>query len=76
MKMTSVAVMENFFFENVIPKVLNHSCVQLSLSTIRKHLDNGIWNTPYTWRFYGHGRQAFTKTFNLLLYASHSLKQA
>ena len=76
MKMASVAVMEIFFFENVIPKVFDHSCVQLSLSTIRRHRDNGIWNTPYIWRFYGHGCQVFTKTLNLLLYACHSLKQA
>ena len=40
--MASVAVMEIFFFENVIPKVFDHSCVQLSLSTIRRHRDNGI----------------------------------
>ena len=46
------------------------------LSTITKHLDNGIWKTPYNWRFYGHRCQACSKTFNLLLHASLSLQQA
>ena len=41
-----------------------------------ENLDNGIWKTPYNWRFYGYGCQACTKTFNLLLHASLSLKQA
>ena len=43
----------NFSFESVIPKV--YSYVQSSFSTIRKHLDNGIWKTRCNWRFYGHG---------------------
>ena len=42
MKMTSVAVMVDFYFESVIPKVLDHSYVQRSLSTVTKYLDNGI----------------------------------
>ena len=33
-----------FFFESIIPKVLDHSYVQSSLSTIPWHLDNGIWD--------------------------------
>ena len=41
-----------------------------------KDLDNGIWKTPYNWSFYGCQCQACTKTFNLLFYASLSLKQA
>ena len=65
-----------FFLESIIPKVLDHNDVQSSLSTITKHLDNGMWKTPYNWRFYENGCQACTKTFNLLLYASLSLKQA
>ena len=39
-------------------------------------IDNSIWKTPYNGRFYGHRCQACPKTFNLLLYASLSLKQA
>ena len=35
----------NFFFRNVIPKVL---------STITTYLDIGIWETPYNWRSQGH----------------------
>ena len=65
-----------FFSESIIPKVLDHSYVQSSLSTITSQLDNSIWKTPYNWIFYGHRCQACTKTFNLLLYASLSLKQA
>ena len=65
-----------FFFENAIPKVLDYSYVRSSFSTITRHFDNSIWKTPYNWRFYGHGCQACTKTFNLLLYASHFLKHA
>ena len=38
-----------FFMERVILKV------QSSFSTTTRHLDNGIWKTPYNWRFYGHG---------------------
>ena len=30
------------FLESIIPKVLDHNDVQSSLSTITKHLDNGI----------------------------------
>ena len=65
-----------FFPESIIPRVLDHSYVQSSLSTITSQLDNSIWKTPYNWIFYGHRCQACTKTFNLLLYASLSLKQA
>ena len=64
-----------FFFESIIPKVLDHNDNQNSLSTITKHLDNSIWKTPYNWRFYGHRCQTCTKILNLLLYASLSLKQ-
>ena len=42
-------------FESVIPQVLDHSYVQSSFSTITRHLDNGIWKTPSSWRFYRHG---------------------
>ena len=41
MKTTSVAAMV-FFFESVIPKVLNHSYIQSSLSTTTRQLDNDI----------------------------------
>ena len=27
----------------------------LKFPTITRHIDNGIWKTPYSWRFYGHG---------------------
>ena len=75
MKTTSVAVM--FFCpESIIPKILDHSYVQSSLSIITRQLDNSIWKIPYNWIFFGHQRQACTKTFNLLLYASFFLKQA
>ena len=53
------------------------------------YLDNGIWKTPYNWKFYRrwsymddtdgigwHRCRASTKTFDLLLYASLGLKQA
>ena len=65
-----------FFPKSIILKVLDHSYVPSSLSTITRQLDNSIWKTPYNWIFYGHRCQACTKTFNLLLYASLSLKQA
>ena len=68
------------FPESIIPEIMihryDHSYVQSSLSTITSQLDNSIWKTPYNWIFYGHRCQACTKTFNLLLYASLSLKQA
>ena len=64
MKTTYVAVML-FFPESIILKVLNHSYIQSFLSTITRHPDNGIWKTPYNWRFYGHQCQACTKKFNL-----------
>ena len=34
-----------FFFKSIIPKALDHNDVQSSLSTITKHLDNGIWTS-------------------------------
>ena len=55
-----------FFFESVIPKVLDHSYLQSSLLTITRHPDNGIWSTPYNWRLYRHRCQACTKTFNFV----------
>ena len=58
------------FFESIILKGLDHNDVQSSLATITKHLENGIWKTPYNWRFYGHQCQACTKTLNLLVYFS------
>ena len=69
MRTTSVTVMA-FFFESVIPKVLDHSYVQSSFSTITIHLDNGITDMDQ----YRCG--AGNKKFDLLLYASLSLKQA
>ena len=60
----------------IFRKVLHHSYVPSSLSTITRQLDNSIWKTPYNWIFYGNRCQACTKTFNLLLHASLSLKQA
>ena len=65
-----------FFPKSIIPKVLNRSYVQSSLSTITRQVDNSIWKTPYNWIFYGHRCRACTKAFNLLLYPSLSLKQA
>ena len=43
-----------FFFNSVISKVIDHSYVQSSFSTITRHLDNGNWKTPYSGRFYRH----------------------
>ena len=63
-----------FFSGSMILKVLDHSYVQSSLSTTTRQLDNRIWKTPYNWIFYGHRCRASTKAFNLLLYASLSLK--
>ena len=36
-------------------KLLDISYVKISYSTITRHINNGIWKTPYSWRFYGHG---------------------
>ena len=75
MKTTYVAVML-FFPESIILKVLNHSYIQSFLSTITRHPDNGIWKTPYNWRFYGHQCQACSKELNLSFYSSSlSLKR-
>ena len=41
LRTTSVTAMV-IFFESVILKVLDHSYVQSSFSTITRHLDNGI----------------------------------
>ena len=43
------------FYESTIFKLHDHSYVQSSLATITRHFDNGIWKTPYSWRFYMHG---------------------
>ena len=34
-----------FFFKSIIPKELDHNDVQNSLSTITKHLNNGLWTS-------------------------------
>ena len=57
------------FFESVIPKIIDHNYVQSSFSTIAMHLDNGIWKTPYNWRFYG--REA-TQVPNLTRHLSYN----
>ena len=36
-------------------KLLNISLVRSSFSAFTRHIDNGIWKTPYSWIFYGHG---------------------
>ena len=41
-----VAVMV-IFFKSVIPELLDHSYTQSSFPSIMRHLDNGIWKTPY-----------------------------
>ena len=33
-------------------KFLDINYVQRSFSTVMRHIDNGIWKTPYSWRFY------------------------
>ena len=71
-KTTSVAVMV-FFLKSIISKVLDHNDVQSSLSTIMKHLDNGIWKTPYTEDFTNIGVKPATRHLNyycMLLFLS------
>ena len=66
----------NFFFRKCHSKsIWSQLCSKFFINNY-ENLDNGIWKTPYNWRFYGYGCQACTKTFNLLLHASLSLKQA
>ena len=52
---TTSATVTVFFFEGVIPKVLDHSYVQSSFSIITRHPYKSIWKTLYNCRFYGHG---------------------
>ena len=63
MRTTSVTVMV-IFFALLFWKFLDHSNVQISFSTIKRHIDNGIWETPYSLRFYGH-----ESTYALILFA-------
>ena len=52
-------------------KLLDITYVQSSFSTITRHIDNGIWKTPCSWRFYRHGSTWNQKNlvfkFNLVL---------
>ena len=55
-------------FESFIPKV------QSLFSKITGYLENGIWKTPYSWRFYGSTyvsrlllEEYCTKAFNLII---------
>ena len=42
------------YFKNSILKVTWYQLFSKFWTTTR-HIDNGIWKTPYSWRFYGHG---------------------
>ena len=35
-------------------KLLDTNHIRSSFSTITRHIENGIWKTSYSWRFYGH----------------------
>ena len=51
MRTTFVTVTVNFL---TVPfwKLLHHSYVQSFFSKITRHIDNSIWETLYSWRFY------------------------
>ena len=70
MRTTSVAVTV-IFFGSVISKVIDHGYVQSSFSKITRHLTIEDFTDMDQ-----HKCQGSTKTFDLLLYASLSLKQA
>ena len=66
-----------FFSKVTFRKYLITTMFKVLYQQLRSTLtDDGIWKTPYNGRFYGHRCQACSKTFNLLLYASLSLKLA
>ena len=54
MRTISITVME--IISNVLLWRLFHiSYVQSYFSTFARHIDNGIWKTPFSWRFYSNG---------------------
>ena len=62
------------FFKSTILKLLDHSYVQSSFRTNRRHFDNGIWKTPYSWRFYGHGSSQILILFWVNIFKRKSTK--
>ena len=78
MRTTSVAVMV-IFFGSVIPKLLDHSYVQILSQQLRGTLTTAFEIHLTIEDFMDmdqHLCQTWTKPFDLLLYASLSLKQA
>ena len=55
MREASVTVMVIFSKVGSEGELLDHSYVQSFFSTIRRYIDNDIWETLYSWRFYGNG---------------------
>ena len=52
-------------FFTVMVIILKVTWYQLfsKFSTITRYIDNGIWKTPYSWRFYGHGINILVNSF-------------
>ena len=54
----------------LLRKLLNISFVLSFFSKITWYIDNGTWETPYSWRFFGHG-----STYVLILSKVNIMKQ-
>ena len=54
MRTTSITVMV-IFLKFLFWKLLHHSYVQVFFSIFTRDIHNGIWETLYSWRFYGNG---------------------
>ena len=54
MRTTSITVMV-IFLKLPFWKLLDHSYVHVSFSIFTRDIHNGIWETLYSWRFYGNG---------------------
>ena len=60
-----------FFFSKVpLWKLLYHRNVHRSFTTIKRHIENRIWETIYSWRFYRNGL-----TYVLVLSWSNIMKR-
>ena len=42
------------YFGSTILKLPDHSYIESSFAAIMRHIDNSIWKTPYSLKFYGH----------------------
>ena len=49
----------------LIWKLLDIGYIQSSFSTFTRHIDNGIWKTPCSWRFYSNGSPYVLTNFSL-----------